>query len=377
MNRIQLFKDTVSYQKPERLLLDFGGCPLSTIGGISKQNLMDFFGYKDQIDEEAQIAGGDRIDERILKELDIDTRSFGTILTPKNDVARRISDTEFVDEWGIVYRNAGSHWAICHNPLRDATCADLDAYKWPDPDNINPEQIAAITSIAKRLYEQNEYAICAEHPVLGVFELGCWMCGFDDFLLKMALDPDFVHKFFEIILNYQKKVIDIYYGAVGPYAHYTSSGDDFATQASQFMSLDYFREFVMPYFKERISYTKKYTNAKYLHHSCGSVYPLIPTLIECGVDILNPIQPGAHQMDAQSLKDAYGGKIVLHGGIDTQRILPFGSPQEIDEHVCEVVTALGRDGGYIIAAAHNIQEDVKPENIIAFLQAARKYSYNV
>jgi len=369
VDRIQCFKDTVAHKKPERLVLDFGGCPLSTIYGTAKARLTEFFGYQ------TQSADDGRIDERILKELDIDTRSFGRLITPKTKLAKRISDTEYTDDWGMTYRFAGGHWAIVDNPLRHASIADLERYPWPDPGNVDMAEIRAIAEEGKRLYEQNEYVICAEHPVYGVFELGCWMCGFDEFMMRMALDPCFVHRFFSIIWEYQKHMIDIYYGAVGRYAHFTSSGDDFATQASMFVSLDYFKEFIMPYFKARIEHTKTYTDAGFLHHSCGSVYDLIPALAECGVDILNPIQPGAHQMEAAGLKQAYGGKMVFHGGIDTQRVLPFGTPAEIDAHVREVVSVLGKGGGYILAAAHNIQEDVPPENIVAFLQAARKYSY--
>ena len=189
-----------------------------------------------------------------------------------------------------------------------------------------------------------QFMSCAEHPVYGIFELGCWMCSFDDFLLKMAIDEEFVHKFFEIVLDYQKKVIDIYYGALGRYIHYTSSGDDFATQTSLFVSPDMFRELIKPYFKERISYTKKFTNAAYLHHSCGSVFPIIDDLIDCGVDILNPIQPKAKDMQPENLKKTYGDRIVFHGGIDTQDILPFGTKESIENTVSETIDIMNKDG---------------------------------
>ena len=211
------------------------------------------------------------------------------------------------------------------------------------------------------MYETTDYVICAEHPVYGIFELGCWMCGFEDFLYRMALDEEWIHRFFERVLEYQKKVIQRYYTAVGPYIHYTSSGDDFATQNAPFVSPDMFRELIKPYFKERIAYTKRFTKAKYLHHSCGSVYRLIDDLVDCGVEILNPIQPKAADMQPRGLKAAYGEKIVFHGGIDTQELLPFASESQIEEAVHETIEILNRDGGYIFAAAHNIQPDVNPQ----------------
>ena len=181
----------------------------------------------------------------------------------------------------------------------------MDDFRFPNPDSIDGDLIEQIAKDAKRLWDEGEYVVCAEHPIYGVFELGCWMCGFEDFLVKVLIDPDFVKKLFEKILHYQKRVIEQYYKAVGPYIHYTSSGDDFATQNSMFMRLENFRELIKPYFKERIAYTKQFTKAAFLHHSCGDVAALIPDLVDCGVEILNPIQPCAPEMQpdiARTLK---------------------------------------------------------------------------
>lgn len=233
--------------------------------------------------------------------------------------------------------------------------------------------VEADAAEAKRLMEQTDYVICAEHPIYGVFELGCWMCGFDDFLLRLGIEPEFVMKFFDKIWEYQKRVIEIYYGALGKYIHYTSSGDDFATQSSLFMSVDMFREFVKPYLQKRIAYTKTFTDAAFLHHSCGSVFPLIPDLKDTGVDILNPIQPKASFMSPENLKSHYGNDIVFHGGIDTQEILPFGTKQSVEDTVENTINIMNQNGGYIFAAAHNIQEDVPPENVVYMFEAARKF----
>ena len=199
------------------------------------------------------------------------------------------------------------------------------------------------------------------------------MCGFDDFLLKMGIDPDFVVKFFDKVWEYQKRVIEIYYGALGRYIHYTSSGDDFATQSSLFVSVDMFNELIKPYLKKRIAYTKQFTDAAFLHHSCGSVFPLIGELVDTGVDILNPIQPKASFMAPDNLKAHYGDRIVFHGGLDTQEVLPFGTRESVGEAVRETIGALNRDGGYIFAAAHNIQEDVPAANVAYMFEAARQY----
>lgn len=377
MNRRRSFEDTLNHRRPERLILDLGGCPLSSMEGESEQRLLDFLGYgKRQSEEECLFGKTHRLDERLLTYLDIDTRSVGEIFVPKKSQFKKLSDTEYVDEWGICRRFTGLYWDAVNTPLKDATLEELEAYPFPDPDSIDEREIEFHARRAKELYENTDYIVCAEHPVYGVFELGCWLCGFDDFLYRLLAEPEFVHCFFKRVLAYQKAVIERYYSAVGPYIHYTSSGDDFATQNGPFLSPDLFAETIKPYFKERISYTKRFTKAAFLHHSCGSVFSLADHLIDSGVEILNPIQPKAKDMQPEKLKEAYGARIVFHGGIDTQEVLPFMRPEQVEEVVRQTVETMNRDGGYVFAAAHNIQPDVNPENLVVMFQAARKYGGN-
>lgn len=374
MGRREDFYKILNHQKPDKLILDLGGCPLSSIDGRSMYILMDYLGleYDRNAVNNQDYGSIQRIDERILKYLDIDTRSVGTILKPKKSLFQKVSENEYIDEWGIGRRFTGMYWEIVSSPLKNASVEDLENYPWPDPETVDLKVVEGFRDTARDMMQNTDYVICGEHPVYGIFELGCWMCGFEDFLMKSVLDTDFVKRFFEIVLEYQKKIIEIYYGTIGPYIHYTSSGDDFATQTSSFISPDMFRELIKPYFKERISYTKKFTQAAFLHHSCGNVYHLIPELIDSGVEILNPIQPVSADMAPERLKIGYGDRICFHGGIDTQAILPFGTEDEINREVKRVVDIMSQDGGYIFAAAHNIQEDVPPENLVRMFKFARE-----
>lgn len=374
MSRCENFYATLENREPEKLILDLAGCPLSGIDNALLDKISDLLGFNGgkEKDELFGDINGQIIDERILKYLDIDTRPVGSILSPKKSLAKRISNSEYIDEWGMRYKYTGLYWEHVGFPLRGARVDDLDSYPWPEPESIDYKEIEAIRDRAKYLYENTDYVICASHPVYGIFELGCWMCGFDDFLIKMALDTDFIKKFFNIILAYQEKVIDIYYSEIGEYIHYTSSGDDFAIQENSFVSPETFDALIKPYFEERIRYTRKYTKAAYLHHSCGNVHSLIPSLIEAGVQILNPIQPVNELMSAGSLKKSYSKQICFHGGIDTQKILPFGTEEDVKKEVKGVIDIISKDGGYIFAAAHNLQKDVPPENVIAMFKAARE-----
>lgn len=222
MSRRENFYKTLRHEDPDDLILDLGGNPLSTMEGKSMDALLDFLGFPPHEKFEVLPFGiTRRLDERLLRYFDIDTRSVGAILVPRKSQKKIISDREYIDEWGIKRVYTGMYWEQVNYPLQGASIADLMAYQWPDPESIDLREIDAHARQAKHLFQETEYVVCAEHPVYGIFELGCWMCGFDDFLVRMAIDTEFVNKFFELILTYQKKVIDLYYGALGPYVHYT------------------------------------------------------------------------------------------------------------------------------------------------------------
>lgn len=362
--RRSAFRDAVAGRPVTHLTLDLLGCPLAGIAQGAEQRLIDCLG----------VSGAPDPREAMLRALDIDTRGIGAILRPPRSLRRRLSQTRYVDEWGITRAFTGLYWDIVDAPLAGRTLRDLEAYPWPDPDSIPEEELAALGREARRLHEQTDYVVCASHPVYGVFELGLWMCGFEDFMIRLYEDEPFVRRFVEIILDYQKKVIRRYYAHVGPYIDFTSSGDDFATQMSLFLSPEMFRSLIAPAFAERIRYTRAFTDAPYLHHSCGNVARLIPDLIACGVDILNPIQPCARDMAPETLRARYGGRIAFHGGLDTQAELPRGTPDSVRQAVRRLLDGIeAHRGGYVFAAAHNLQEDVPAENIAAMFRAARAW----
>jgi uroporphyrinogen decarboxylase len=375
MSRRSDFKKILAHEQPERLIIDLGGCPQSTMDGNSMYTLLEYLGYgKTPIEQIERLRYGKtrRLDERILTHFDIDVRSVGEIYMPSDSLYEIISPNEYIDEWGCKRVWSGMYWEQNAWPLKGATIEDLEKFRWPNPDSIDLSLVELDAIEAKRLFEETDFVVCAEHPIYGVFELGCWMCGFDDFLLKVIIDTDFVRCFFDHIWEYQKRVIEIYYGALGKYIHYTTSGDDFATQSGLFLSVDMFDDLIKPYLKKRIAYTKQFSEAAFLHHSCGSVFDLVPSLIDAGVDILNPIQPKAAKMNPESLKSAYGDKIVFHGGLDTQEVLPYGTKESIEQAVRDTIGALNVKGGYIFASAHNIQEDVPPQNLAYMYEEARR-----
>ena len=367
----QRFALSMTHQTPDRALLDLEGTSLTCIDTGVAARLKELLGFSGKPDSPYR-----RFDERVLLALGIDFRRVGDLIGSGDRPLAGQPDLR-IDIWGIVRRWTGQYWDIVHAPLRGATLADLRAYPWPDPDQIiQPERLADFRSEARRLWQETDLVVVGEHPVFGVFELACWMCGFDDFLLRLAGDPEFVRELFERLLSLQKAFIQPYYAAIGEYIHLTTSGDDFGMQTGPFMSPAMFRRWIKPYFSERIAYTRRFTSAYFWHHSCGSVHALIPDLLECGVDILNPIQPGAFRMEPERLKADFGSRLCFHGGFDTQNVLPFGTRDQIYAEVERVMSALKPGGGYTFSAGHNIQSDVPAENVLTMFQAARELAVN-
>ena len=366
MTSRERFYAAVTHRPVDRAVFDLCGCP---------QTLIDCVPTRAELARLLGITGEKRgdfcVDARVLEALDIDTRLVGGMPTPRTRHKRREGDIVY-DSWGIGSRFISGHMEMCRHPLEDCTIDEMLAYEFPDPDAIDRGQIARWAEQARFLKENTDYAVIAEHPVFGVLELGCWLFGFDDFLYRLAGEPELVHAFFGRVLEYQKRVIDIYYGALGRYIDCTPSGDDFGTQTGPFMSAAMFDDCVKPYMQARIAWTRRHTDAFYQHHTCGSVYRLIPSLIDCGVDILNPIQPGARDMECERLKRDFGDRIAFWGGIDTQHILPEGSEEDVKAEVRRVLAAMG-DSGYVLSPAHTIQEDVPARNLLAIYTGAAEY----
>jgi uroporphyrinogen-III decarboxylase len=186
---------------------------------------------------------------------------------------------------------------------------------------------------------------------------------------------DYVHAVFsrqcEIALDNLEKV----HGAIGDSVDAVFvCGTDFGTQSSAFCSVDTFRELYMPYYKRVNDWMHAHTSWKTFKHSCGAVEKFIDSFIEAGFDILNPVQCSARGMEAGHLKSAYGDRIVFWGGgVDTQKVFPFGTPGEVREQVLRRCEIFSRNGGFVFNAIHNIQAGTPVENIIAMMEAVREF----
>lgn len=368
MNSRERFESIMSHATPDRIPIDIGGTSLTGMRPNCQENLRQFLGFSGN---PAALHNG--IDEKILEWAGTDFRSVGAIVDLPSQLSRKISDHAFIDCWGIRRDFNNGEWQITHSPLAGASIEELKSFPWPEA-VVDDKLLAAWDSQAKKLSEQSEYVVVGEHPVYGILELGCWMCGYNNFLLKLAADIDFVRTFFDKILEIQLAVIQQYYPVLGPYIKLTTSGDDFGSQNGPLLSPAMFDKLIAPYFSARITRTKEIAQCYYWHHTCGSVVKLLDQIIGCGVDILNPIQTSAADMDPRLLKERYGQRIVFWGAVDIQQFLPWATLPEIEAHITELLDILGEQGGYVMAPSHEIQDDVPAENIAAWIDAVNSYS---
>ena len=198
----------------------------------------------------------------------------------------------------------------------------------------------------------------------------------EDWLVAHYTVPEYVHECYEMQLETAMKNVKLLKEAAGNKIQAVFvSGTDLGTQRSQYISNDMYREFYLPYHKKLNDWIHQNTEWKVFFHSCGAIEKLMPELYEAGVDILNPVQCSADGMDPVMLKEKWGDKFVFWGGgVDTQKTLPFGTPEEVYAEVRERLKIFAPGGGFVFNTIHNIQGPTKPENIYAMFEAVRDYN---
>jgi len=273
--------------------------------------------------------------------------------------------------WGmktkIMETATGPEESYCEFPLSSCTSLDeLESYQWPSVDDFD------FSTISTRLRRWKDFAIMASG--VSIFQHPSFLRGLDnllvDFLINTEIADYIMDKFTDFYLAYFDKMLTAAKGQIS----ILRIADDLGMQDRLLISPDVFERFFLPRLK-------KFTEMAHSHgvyvmnHSCGSIVPFIGSLIDIGVDMLDPIQVTAKGMDPELLKKEFGGKICFHGGVDTQYLLPEGSPQEVRQQVRYLIDTLGKNGGYILSPSHILQTDVPLANIEALYQEGRSHRY--
>ncbi len=371
----------LNHEEPDRVPIVIGVSNATGIKMQPYQRIKRIIGVKapDKFLYQWPELGTAEVDEATMVRLHSDVRGVLDLepaATRRRNQNRRPHD-DCIDSWGSGQLEVTpGYWFPGIHPLIDATTVEeLENYPyWPDMND--PSRVAHVADDARRLAAQNEYAIMATPWLLFPFERAHAMQGMEAFLLNMAMYPDFARALLEKIAGYCKVLMGRFLNELGDNVDIIKIGDDLGTQESLMISPQMYRDLLMPIHADFIDFIKARTSAKIFFHSCGDVFPLIEDFIDIGVDILNPIQTSSGKMsDLAALKKRFGRNIVFCGGIDSHRILPYGSVEEVRQEVHRVIDLLGAGGGTMIGAVHTVMDDVPPENVLAMVDAVEEFGH--
>lgn len=285
------------------------------------------------------------------------------------------------DAWGVIYKEVeqpggGSYYEAVHSPLADLTPEMVEKYPWPDPDEPGRLEPTAIS--AKSMYESTDLALVGRFGGTLV-ETAVFMMGFEKWMVTAAGEPELAGMLLDKITDIQIKLDRVGLEAAGKYLQiFKASGEDYGAQYGPLYSMRMFHNLLLPRLKRRVSAARSYLNeinpeCKIMLHSCGSVRRFIPDLIDIGIDILDPVQPLAAEMDSFELKKEFGNRMSFHGGVDIQKVLPFGTEEEVIAETKMRIKAFAPGGGYILSASHNVQADTPPANFMTMIKTAHKF----
>jgi len=390
------------HEEPDRVPIDVGGTPSSGIAAAAYRRLKQHleYGTRTRISDLMQW----------LAEIDPQVRQFlGGDVVPLH--RRRSFFGMAMDDWkmwtapdGCVYEvpgafkpvtlpdgslelqdaedpqrvlghmpAGGGYFEPADRPFAAAhTQADIDACTFPALDDAD---LTWLAREAQRLSEETDCAIVGEFggSLLGRGQI---LFGFARFMEMLAAEPDLALYWLERQTMAYIDMLSRYLPAVRDYIHVIMFGDDLGTQQNLMISPGMYRAMIKPFQARLFAYVKQHSDLYVFLHSDGAIRPLIPDLIEIGVDILNPVQISAAGMNPAELKREFGQHLTFWGaGVDTQHVLPYATTQSLRDHVRQLIDIFAPGGGYVFAAVHNILSEVQPDRILAIYQTAQAHSY--
>jgi uroporphyrinogen decarboxylase len=382
MNSRERVTCALSHQEPDRVPIDLGATIVSSIVKTSYIDLKHYLGMTVEdikmLDYVQQLP---YVDEDLLKRFGVDFRlvQLPAATAPGLNIFEEGDYYAFIDRWGSklhMPEQGGLYFDWVDFPIKEPTMQALENYRFPQPDPI--ELNVQLAKQAKYLYEHTDYALVGSGVIGGgIFEQPARTMGMENFLMALVAEPKFTDCLMERITDIYIESCNNYLDQVGKYIQVFTYWDDVNTQDGWMISPQVFRKRIKPLERRLVDAIKKKTNAKIFFHGCGAVFDLIPDLIDVGFDIINPVQVSARGMDTKKLKQTYGKDITFWGGaVDTQRVLPFGTPQQVIDEAKRRIDDLAPGGGFVFAPIHNIQAFVPPQNIVAMFETAMQYGYS-
>lgn len=369
----------IHHQEPDRVPIDLGGNQTG-IHKVAYQALLEYLGIDDQLvimDAVQQLA---RPCEAVLERLRVDTRyiAAGAAEDFKGGIEKVQRDGrlwhDLVDEFGVRWSMPDDqplYMDITHHPLANATLAEVANYPFPKGDD--PGRFAGLRARALEIRQQTPYALVS--GISGVVYEICWyMRGLEQWFVDMLTQPEFCAALLDQTLKFWLDWFRAFLDEVGDLVDVIMIGDDLAGQKGPLFRPQFYRNLVKPRHKQLVQYIHSRTKAKIWYHTCGACTEYIPDLMDNGVDILNPVQISARDMEPADLKARFGRDLVFWGGaIDAQHVLPNASPEEVREHVRRNMALWKPGGGYVFNNVHNIQAGVPGGNVVAMYDAAYEF----
>ena len=379
MNSRERVLRALNHQEGDRIPIDLGATIVSSIAKKSYVELKNYLGMPvEEIKMLDYVQQLPYVDDALLDRFGVDFRlvQLPAATAPGLSVFEEGNYYAFVDRWGSklhMPKKDGLYFDWVDFPIKEPTLRALDSYQWPRPDPMPLN--AQLAEQAKYLFEKTDFALVGSGVIGGgIFEQPARMMGMQNFLMALVAEPQFADRLMEGITDLYIESCNNYLDRVGEYLQVFTYWDDVNTQTGWLIRPELYRKMIKPKQRRLVDAIKKKTRAKIFFHGCGAVFDLIPDLIDVGFDILNPVQVSARGMDTKKLKQTYGKDITFWGGgVDTQYILPSGTPQQVADEVKRRIDDLAPGGGFVFAAVHNIQAFVPPENIVALFDTAMQY----
>jgi uroporphyrinogen decarboxylase len=364
------FWKAVRHEEPERVPIFWGGTNSSIVPGHYNAicEALDIVPTVRPVGDFGTVNLQAEIKERFHS--DVDLVMLGA--PPR----RRMSGGIIQDGmWGFRMKEVGGYRVFPDDlaPLRKArSIDDIENHPvWPDPDD--PAYYSGRKKQAQAIYDTGKVVLGEASYAGAPFFVYPWLRGFEHWMRDPYEAPDLYDYLSAKVVDASERILERWLEEVGAYLDVLCFYDDLGMQTGPMISLKHYRKWILPYEKRLVDKARKLTRAKICIHCCGSCYELLPGFLETGYDILNPVQTQARHMEAHRLKRDYGDRLCFYGGLDIQRLLPFGTVDDVRRGVKDLIRTLGPGGGFLFAASHNIQFDTPPENIVAMFDAAREY----
>ena len=364
----------VTHQPVDRTPIDLGVHYSTGISAFAYQNLRDYLGFpKKKIEVVDSFQFLARVDRDILERFHCDcmlfhpgypaTRTWKPRKHYEFEISAAINPTQDADGAWIFSAHDGQGRA--KSPAGGYFFDGWMFDTWGSQLDYNTE----VAKYAERIYKDTDYY------TLYVGGSNAHFSDDPDYLVKFMLEPETIANECEEQYEWNIKSTADIINKCGEYIQGICMASDLGTQSAPFVNPALYADMIAPWIKKYIDFVKANSDYKIFFHTCGAIEPFIPILIECGVDILNPVQVSCTNMEPFALKKKYGDKICFWGGgCDTQGVFGTGTPEQVAENVRYLMSALAPNSGFVFNQVHNIMGNIKPENIVAMLDTAYEES---